>query len=67
TDALHIKAIEIIAGALRGSVAGDKDAGEEMALGQDVAVGWLQKYRNEAPARVMSKVTDEEGHTTSEV
>ncbi|XIX82527.1 P2 family phage major capsid protein [Escherichia coli] len=27
---------------------------------QDVAVGWLQKYRNEAPARVMSKVTDEE-------
>ncbi|MGQ7174310.1 hypothetical protein ACUOCP_57825, partial [Escherichia sp. R-CC3] len=37
TDALHIKAIEIIAGALRGSVAGDKDAGEEMALGQYVA------------------------------
>lgn len=34
---------------------------------QDVAVGWLQKYRNEAPARVMSKVTDEEGHATSEV
>ena len=34
---------------------------------QDVAVGWLQKYRNEALARVMSKVTDEEGHTTSEV
>ncbi|MGS2265886.1 phage major capsid protein, P2 family [Escherichia coli] len=34
---------------------------------QDVAVGWLQKYRNEAPARVMSKVTDEEGSTTSEV
>ncbi|MCU6392102.1 P2 family phage major capsid protein, partial [Enterobacter quasiroggenkampii] len=25
-----------------------------------------QKYRNEAPARVMSKVTDEEGPTTSE-
>lgn len=37
TDALHIKAIEIIAGALRGTVAGDKDAGEEMALGQYVA------------------------------
>ncbi|EPF5101756.1 P2 family phage major capsid protein, partial [Escherichia coli] len=34
---------------------------------QDVAVGWLQKYRNEAPARVMSKVTDKEGRTTSEV
>ncbi|TKI06964.1 lactaldehyde reductase [Martelella alba] len=37
TDALHIKAIEIIAGALRGSVAGDKNAGEAMALGQYVA------------------------------
>lgn len=37
TDALHIKAIEIIAGALRGSVAGDEDSGEAMALGQYVA------------------------------
>jgi lactaldehyde reductase len=37
TDALHIKAIEIIAGALRGSVAGDRNAGEAMALGQYVA------------------------------
>ena len=37
TDALHIKAIEIIAGALRGSVAGDAGAGEAMALGQYVA------------------------------
>lgn len=37
TDALHIKAIEIIAGALRGSVAGEPDAGEAMALGQYVA------------------------------
>ncbi|HDR2889834.1 TPA: lactaldehyde reductase [Enterobacter asburiae] len=37
TDALHIKAIEIIAGALRGAVAGDPLAGEEMALGQYVA------------------------------
>lgn len=37
TDALHIKAIEIIASALRGSVAGEKEAGENMALGQYVA------------------------------
>ena len=37
TDALHIKAIEIIAGALRGSVAGESQAGEAMALGQYVA------------------------------
>ncbi|HFH2546690.1 TPA: lactaldehyde reductase [Klebsiella aerogenes] len=37
TDALHIKAIEMIAGALRGSVAGDSQAGETMALGQYVA------------------------------
>jgi hypothetical protein len=34
---------------------------------QDVAVGWLQKYRNEAPARVMSKITDEEGAVISDV
>lgn len=34
---------------------------------QDVATGWLQKYRNEAPARVMSKITDEEGAVISEV
>ncbi|MCQ8812030.1 iron-containing alcohol dehydrogenase, partial [Escherichia coli] len=37
TDALHIKAIDIIAWAMRGTVAGDKDAGEEMALAQYVA------------------------------
>lgn len=37
TDALHIKAIEIIAGALRDSVAGDRQAGEAMALGQYIA------------------------------
>ena len=37
TDALHIKAIEIIASALRGSVSGDLQAGEAMALGQYVA------------------------------
>lgn len=37
TDALHLKAIEMIAGSLRGSVAGERDAGETMALGQYVA------------------------------
>ncbi|BBQ82486.1 TPA: lactaldehyde reductase [Kluyvera ascorbata] len=37
TDALHIKAIEMIAGALRGSVAGERSAGETIALGQYVA------------------------------
>lgn len=37
TDALHIKAIEMIAGALRASVAGEKAAGETMALGQYIA------------------------------
>ncbi|VDZ86657.1 lactaldehyde reductase [Kluyvera intermedia] len=37
TDALHIKAIEIVGGALRGSVAGESDAGEAMALGQYIA------------------------------
>ena len=34
---------------------------------QDVAVGWLQKYRTEAPARVMSKITDEVGQVVSAV
>ncbi|HDT5500058.1 TPA: phage major capsid protein, P2 family [Klebsiella aerogenes] len=34
---------------------------------QDVAVGWLQKYRNEAPARVMSKITDADGKVISDV
>lgn len=37
TDALHLKAIEIIAGALRGSVAGESRSGEAMALGQYIA------------------------------
>lgn len=32
---------------------------------QDVAVGWLQKYRNDAPERVMSKVFDEDGKVIS--
>ncbi|WP_407578867.1 phage major capsid protein, P2 family [Citrobacter koseri] len=32
---------------------------------QDVAVGWLQKYRNDAPERVMSSITDAEGNVTS--
>lgn len=34
---------------------------------QDVAVGWLQKYRNEAPARVMSNITGEDGAVISPV
>ena len=34
---------------------------------QDVATGWLQKYRNEAPARVMSKITDADGNIVSAV
>lgn len=32
---------------------------------QDVAVGWLQKYREHAPERVMSKITDEDGAVVS--
>jgi len=28
-------------------------------------VGWLQKYRNEAPSRVMSKITEEDGTVIS--
>ncbi|MEI7336881.1 phage major capsid protein, P2 family [Pectobacterium carotovorum] len=33
---------------------------------QDVAVGWLQKYRNESAKRVMSKVVGEDGSVISE-
>ncbi len=33
---------------------------------QDVAVGWLQKYRNDAPERVMSSITDEGGAVISD-
>ncbi|EHR4175592.1 phage major capsid protein, P2 family [Salmonella enterica] len=32
---------------------------------QDVAVGWLQKYRNDAPERVMSSITDADGAVVS--
>ncbi|MBV8044501.1 phage major capsid protein, P2 family [Pluralibacter sp.] len=32
---------------------------------QDVAVGWLQKYRNDAPERVMSAITDDDGTVIS--
>ncbi len=32
---------------------------------QDVGVGWLQKYRNDAPQRVMDKVTGEDGTVIS--
>ena len=37
TDALHLKAIDIIASALPGSAAGDEADGERMALGQYIA------------------------------
>lgn len=33
---------------------------------QDIAMGWLQKYREYAPTRVMDKVTGEDGSVISE-
>ncbi|CQH62897.1 phage major capsid protein [Yersinia enterocolitica] len=33
---------------------------------EDLAVGWLQKYRNNAPARVMNKVVGENGELVSD-
>lgn len=33
---------------------------------QDVAVGWLQKYRNDAPERVMSGITAKDGTVISD-
>ncbi|WP_261644414.1 phage major capsid protein, P2 family [Erwinia mallotivora] len=34
---------------------------------QDVAVGWLQKYRNNAPKRVMNKTTNKDGSVSDGV
>ncbi|WP_147198391.1 phage major capsid protein, P2 family [Pantoea sp. CCBC3-3-1] len=34
---------------------------------QDVAVGWLQKYRNNAPTRVMNKTTNKDGSVSDGV
>ncbi|CAI1572461.1 phage major capsid protein, P2 family [Serratia proteamaculans] len=33
---------------------------------QDIAPGWLQKYRDNAPSRVMSKITGEDGSVVSD-
>lgn len=33
---------------------------------QDIAPGWLQKYRDNAPSRVMNKVVAEDGSVVSE-
>lgn len=33
---------------------------------QDVAIGWLQKYRNDAPERVMSSITAKDGTVISD-
>lgn len=34
---------------------------------QDVAVGWLQKYRNDAPARVMKGITGKDGQVSKSI
>lgn len=46
------------------SRAATSDRGKNPLL-QDVAVGWLQKYRNDAPERVMSSITDADGTVIS--
>ncbi|QLX26176.1 phage major capsid protein, P2 family [Citrobacter freundii] len=46
------------------SRAATSDRGKNPLL-QDVAVGWLQKYRNDAPERVMSSITDADGSVIS--
>ncbi|WP_431296773.1 phage major capsid protein, P2 family [Rahnella sp. PAMC 25559] len=54
----------IMAGFNGVSRAADSDRSKYPML-QDIAVGWLQKMRNEAAERVMDKVTDDDGAVVS--
>lgn len=46
---------------LNGKTRAENSDRKNYPLLQDVAVGWLQKYRNEAPERVMGGITNSEG------
>ena len=61
------QSLDFIMAGFNGTTRADTSNRKNNPLLQDVAVGWLQKYRNEAPARVMSKVTDEDGTVISDV
>ncbi|KLP68081.1 phage major capsid protein, P2 family [Enterobacter asburiae] len=61
------QSLDFIMAGFNGTTRAETSNRKNNPLLQDVAVGWLQKYRNEAPARVMSKVTDEDGTVISDV
>ena len=61
------QALDFIMAGFNGIERAAKSDRKKNPMLQDVAVGWLQKYRNEAPARVMAKITDEEGAVISDV
>ena len=52
------QALDFIMAGFNGTARADTSDRSKNPMLQDVAVGWLQKYRNEAPARVMSNITD---------
>ena len=61
------QALDFIMAGFNGTTRADTSDRSKNPMLQDVAVGWLQKYRNEAPARVMSKITAEGGSVISDV
>lgn len=61
------QALDFIMAGFNGTTRADTSDRTKNPMLQDVAVGWLQKYRNEAPARVMSNITDADGKVVSAV
>ncbi|MFW8505820.1 P2 family phage major capsid protein, partial [Klebsiella pneumoniae] len=60
------QALDYIMAGFNGVTRSDDSDRAQYPLLQDVAVGWLQKLRNEAPERVMDEVTDETGKVISD-
>jgi P2 family phage major capsid protein len=61
------QALDFIAAGFNGVKRAETSNRVDNPMLEDVAVGWLQKYRNDAPKRVMSNVTDEDGNVVSAV
>jgi len=55
------QSLDFIMAGFNGVVRAETSNRKQNPMLQDVAVGWMQKYRNEAPARVMDKFTDDDG------
>ncbi|PKB86811.1 phage major capsid protein, P2 family [Ewingella americana] len=60
------QALDYIMAGFNGVLRSEDSDREQYPMLQDVAVGWLQKLRNEAPERVMSEITDEDGKVISD-